>query len=44
MKIEFNEEIESLKKNQNEIKLEMKNSRSQAKSTEENVANIVKEM
>lgn len=43
MKIEFNEEIESLKKNQNEIKLEMKNS-SQAKSTEENVANIVKEM
>lgn len=40
MKTEFNKEIESLKKSQTEIKLEMENSESQTKGSEESLKRL----
>lgn len=40
MKTEFNKEIESLKKSQTEIKLEIENSESQTKGSEESLSRL----
>lgn len=40
MKTEFNKEIESLKKSQTEIKVEMENSESQTKGSEESLKRL----